>query len=109
MSARYTHAMPRALQPGDLDSFDFDAVLARHGLPRLVREVPRTLQLNVGKLCNQPCHHCHVDAGPMRTEIMDRATADRTMALLANSAGVEVVDVTGGAPELNPHFRMIVE
>jgi radical SAM/Cys-rich protein len=69
----------------------------------------KTLQINVGKLCNQACHHCHVDAGPARSEIMAAETADRVFALLARSSAVEVVDLTGGAPELNPHFRRIVE
>ena len=55
----------------------FDATLARHGLATLRRGSVATIQVNVGKLCNQACHHCHVDAGPRRTEIMTRATAER--------------------------------
>ncbi|HUI26501.1 MAG TPA: arsenosugar biosynthesis radical SAM (seleno)protein ArsS [Candidatus Kryptonia bacterium] len=73
------------------------------------RERLQTLQINVGKLCNQACHHCHVDAGPKRTEIMTRATAERLVELLARSATIATVDVTGGAPELNPHFTFLVE
>ncbi len=93
-----------------LDGFaDFDAVLGRHGLSPLRRDRVRTLQVNVGKLCNQACHHCHVEAGPKRTEIMRRRTAERIVALLASSPGVGTVDLTGGAPELNPHFRYLVE
>src|SRR5512135_2228840 len=88
---------------------DFDAVLAAHALPALRRRTAHTLQVNVGKLCNQACHHCHVDAGPKRTEIMTRATAERIVALLAASPGVETVDLTGGAPELNPNFCFLVE
>jgi radical SAM/Cys-rich protein len=87
---------------------DFAAVLASHGLDPLVRGAVRTLQVNVGKLCNQACHHCHVDAGPKRTEIMQPATAARVLDLLAASPAVEVVDLTGGAPELNPSFRDLV-
>jgi radical SAM/Cys-rich protein len=87
---------------------DFNATLAAHRCEPLVREETRTLQINVGKLCNQACHHCHVDAGPKRLEIMTRQVADRTMELLGRSPTVEVVDLTGGAPELNPHFRWLV-
>jgi len=88
---------------------DFNAALRQHHLAPLRREAPRTLQVNVGKLCNQACHHCHVDAGPKRTEIMTRATAERVIALLAASPGVETIDLTGGAPELNPSFAFLVE
>jgi radical SAM/Cys-rich protein len=86
----------------------FDATLAAHGLGRLRRARATTLQVNVGKRCNQACHHCHVDAGPARTEMMSEAVAERVLALLAASPDVELVDVTGGAPELNPHFRPLV-
>jgi len=68
----------------------------------------RALQINVGKLCNQACHHCHVEAGPRRTEVMTRAVAERAVELLRRSPGVEVVDLTGGAPELNPSFGFLV-
>jgi radical SAM/Cys-rich protein len=88
---------------------DFDATLAAHQCGPLVRQETRTLQINVGKLCNQACHHCHVDAGPKRTEIMPREVAERTIELLGQSPTVEVVDITGGAPELNPNFRWLVE
>src|SRR5713101_2441316 len=87
----------------------FDATLASHGIRAMRREVPRTMQVNVGKLCNQACHHCHVDAGPRRTEIMRRGTAEAVIALLAASASIATVDLTGGAPELNPNFRYLVE
>jgi radical SAM/Cys-rich protein len=87
----------------------FDAVLSRHGMARLRRERPRTLQVNVGKLCNQACHHCHVEAGPRRPERMARETAERVVALLVASPGIESLDLTGGAPELNPSFRYFVE
>jgi len=65
-------------------------------------------QLNVGKLCNQTCHHCHVDAGPDRKEIMTRETADLSIRALART-DIPTVDITGGAPELNPNFRWLVE
>jgi len=66
-----------------------------------------TLQINVGKLCNQTCRHCHVDAGPDRREIMTRGTAEECVRAIERS-GIRVVDITGGAPELNPQFRFLV-
>ena len=65
-------------------------------------------QINVGKLCNQTCHHCHVDAGPDRKEIMTRETAELCVRALA-ATQIPTVDITGGAPELNPNFRWLVE
>ncbi|MBI3767243.1 MAG: arsenosugar biosynthesis radical SAM protein ArsS [Deltaproteobacteria bacterium] len=87
----------------------FAATLAAHGLAPLRRVVaPTTLQVNVGKRCNQACHHCHVEAGPARTEVMADETADRVLALLAASSTIDTLDLTGGAPELNPSFRDLV-
>jgi radical SAM/Cys-rich protein len=88
---------------------DFDAVLREHALAPLRRGAPHTLQINVGKLCNQACHHCHVDAGPGRKEQMVRPVAERLMEVVAASPGVTTVDITGGAPELNVNFRYLVE
>ena len=66
-------------------------------------------QINVGKLCNMTCRHCHVDAGPDRTaEMMSRETVELCLAALDRTAAA-TVDITGGAPELNPHFRYLVE
>jgi radical SAM/Cys-rich protein len=66
-------------------------------------------QINVGKLCNMTCRHCHVDAGPDRTDqMMDRETVELCLAALDRTEA-KVVDITGGAPELNPHFRYLVE
>lgn len=87
---------------------DFNSILSSHGIGALRRCATRTLQLNVGRLCNQACHHCHVDAGPTRSEIMPAAVADRVLELLAASPAVTTLDLTGGAPELNPHFRRLV-
>jgi radical SAM/Cys-rich protein len=87
----------------------FDGALANHRLGVLTRAAPHTLQVNVGKLCNQACHHCHVDAGPKRTEQMVRATAERVLELLAQSPSIATLDITGGAPELNGNFAMLVE
>lgn len=65
-------------------------------------------QINLGKLCNQTCRHCHVDAGPDRSEIMSLETVRQCMDALATT-NIPTVDLTGGAPELNPHFRWLVE
>lgn len=65
-------------------------------------------QINVGKLCNQTCRHCHVDAGPERRETMSRETAELCIGALAQTE-IPTVDITGGAPELNPHFRWLVQ
>jgi radical SAM/Cys-rich protein len=65
-------------------------------------------QINVGKLCNQTCRHCHVDAGPDRQEMMSRETAELCIRALEKTA-IPTVDITGGAPELNPNFRWLVE
>lgn len=71
-------------------------------------EVVEVLQLNLGRLCNQTCRHCHVDAGPDRVEVMSRATMEQALAFV-DAAGVRTVDLTGGAPEMNPQFRWLVE
>ncbi|MER3423166.1 MAG: radical SAM protein, partial [Nitrospiraceae bacterium] len=67
-----------------------------------------TFQINVGKLCNQTCRHCHVDAGPDRQEQMTRETAELCIQAVAQT-DIPTVDITGGAPELNPNFRWLVE
>lgn len=86
----------------------FERALLRHGATPLERTDITILQINVGKLCNQTCRHCHVEAGPKRTEIMPRDIVERLIALAAD-AQIETVDITGGAPEMNPHFRQLVE
>jgi len=75
--------------------------------PALRRRRLETLQVNVGYVCNQACLHCHVNAGPTRTEAMTRETADQVLQYLAAS-GAATLDITGGAPELNAHFRHLV-
>jgi len=82
--------------------------LEAEGLPPLRRGTVRTLQVNVTRRCNLACHHCHVESGPKRTEALSRAAAERVLALLASSPQVEVLDLTGGAPELSEHFRALV-
>jgi radical SAM/Cys-rich protein len=86
----------------------FEAQLAQAGLYPLRATGITVFQMNVGKLCNQTCRHCHVDAGPDRTEIMSRETAEQCINALAKT-DIPAVDITGGAPELNPHFRWLVE
>lgn len=86
----------------------FDTMLQRHNLGTLTRAPLAELQINVGRLCNQACSHCHVDAGPKRTEIMARATMEKILAW-AKRGHINQVDITGGAPELNPHFRWLVD
>jgi radical SAM/Cys-rich protein len=68
-----------------------------------------TFQVNLGKMCNQTCRHCHVDAGPDRKEIMTRQTMKQCIDVLAQNQSLQTVDLTGGAPEMNPHFRWFVE
>jgi len=87
---------------------DFERALEENGCGTLVRAEATTLQINVGKLCNQACHHCHVEAGPKRTEIMPREVAERILKILTVSPSIMTVDITGGAPELNPNFQWIV-
>ncbi|BDA44657.1 hypothetical protein COCOBI_06-1350 [Coccomyxa sp. Obi] len=80
-----------------------------HGARPLRRDAATTLQLNIGLYCNQACSHCHVESSPLRKEAMDRATAQACLQLLAASRGtVRTLDITGGAPELNPQFRYLV-
>ena len=85
----------------------FTESLSTAGL-KLDRTPVEILQVNIGRLCNLACHHCHVEAGPKRTENMESATVDRVIELLGKSETIHTVDLTGGAPELNPHFRRLV-
>lgn len=86
---------------------DTRPLLLESDFPALRRDTLDTLQVNLGYLCNLSCVHCHVNAGPNRTELMDLATIDQVLALI-DKAGIRVLDLTGGAPELNPHFRYLV-
>ncbi len=81
--------------------------LAATDFPALRRAALTTLQVNVGYRCNQQCLHCHVNAGPNRKEEMGAETVDLVIRYLEVS-GVQALDITGGAPELNPHFRRLV-
>lgn len=85
----------------------FAETLAEKQHPPLTRSQVETLQINVGKLCNQVCRHCHVDAGPDRREIMTCETLADCLRAIDQSA-IQTVDLTGGAPEMNPHFEWFV-
>jgi len=86
---------------------DFQTVLKNHNVP-LKRGRFETLQINVGRKCNQTCTHCHVDAGPTRTEMMDAETARKVGAWILEHKPA-TVDITGGAPEISEHFNYFVE
>ena len=85
----------------------FGRALTERGL-ELTRGETKTLQVNVGLVCNQACRHCHLDAGPGRTEMMGPEVMSETAAY-AQRGGFETVDITGGAPELNPHTPELIE
>ncbi len=86
----------------------FEAALAAAGHATLRSAALQTLQINVGRVCNQTCTHCHVDAGPDRRESMSRQTAEQIIEFVKHSA-IQTLDITGGAPEMNPNFRWLVE
>jgi radical SAM/Cys-rich protein len=83
-------------------------LLRQYGFPPLRRARLETLQVNLGYKCNQSCLHCHVNAGPTRTEMMSAQTLEEVLRF-AGDAGIRTMDVTGGAPELHPGFRTLVE
>lgn len=85
----------------------FQKALADNGL-QLLRGQTRTLQVNVGRLCNLACRHCHVEAGPGRAEVMDRQTMDAVIRF-ARSHKFSIIDITGGAPELVPDIAYLVD
>lgn len=85
----------------------FSRKLQEHQI-QLKRQTIETLQINVGKLCNQACHHCHVEAGPTRTENMTEKTVDRIIELMRLSPELKTIDLTGGAPEMNKYFKKLV-
>jgi len=88
------------------EGLSFKTTLAQHRL-ELVRADTHTLQINLGLLCNQVCRHCHLDAGPGRQENMDARTVDAVIAYAARCR-FETIDITGGAPELNPHLPRLI-
>lgn len=91
-----------------LNNTKFEEKLGSEGLWPLRATGIETLQVNVGKRCNQACKHCHVEAGPLRTEEMTSETAEQVVAALERHPEIKTLDITGGAPELNPNFRFLV-
>ncbi len=97
----------RLLEDPNLNLPSFDSRLSDHHLNPLRADGIDILQVNVGKLCNMTCAHCHVDAGPDRREVMTRETIDLCIDAL-ESARIGTLDLTGGAPEMNPNFEYFV-
>ncbi len=114
-SLRSRHALLATTQ-AQIDTLDalilsqenFDTILERYGWQPLTPAQLDIFQINLGKLCNMSCRHCHVDAGPDRKESMDRETIEACLQALDRTTA-HTVDLTGGAPELNPHFRYLVD
>lgn len=94
---------------GDFALVPFQQKLEESGLYPLKPAGVQIFQVNVGKMCNQVCKHCHVDAGPDRKEIMTQETMEQCLHALRNNPALKTVDLTGGAPEMNPSFRWFVE
>ena len=91
----------------NLPSFEQSVDLAQGH--ELTAGTPSIMQINVGKMCNQTCQHCHVDAGPTRKEIMTQEVMRNCLDVIAKNPSIKHVDLTGGAPEMNPHFRWLVK
>jgi radical SAM/Cys-rich protein len=94
---------------GDFALVPFQQKLEESGLFPLKPTQIEIFQVNIGKMCNQVCKHCHVDAGPDRKEIMTRETMQQCIDALKSNPQLKTVDLTGGAPEMNPDFRWFVE
>ncbi|MEO6000617.1 MAG: arsenosugar biosynthesis radical SAM (seleno)protein ArsS [Chitinophagaceae bacterium] len=94
---------------GDFSLVPFQQKLKENGLYPLRPTGISIFQVNIGKMCNQVCRHCHVDAGPDRKEIMTKATMLECLLALENNPELKTVDITGGAPEMNPDFRWFIE
>jgi radical SAM/Cys-rich protein len=94
---------------GNTNLIPFHKKLETSGLYPLKPTGIEIFQVNIGKMCNQTCKHCHVDAGPDRQEIMTRETMQLCLDALKSNPQLSTVDITGGAPEMNPDFRWFVE
>ncbi len=105
------HNQFEILAHGQTDDFalvPFQQKLEESNLYPLRATGVEIFQINMGKMCNQTCKHCHVDAGPDRKEIMTRETMQQCLTVLKNNISLQTIDLTGGAPEMNPHFRWFV-
>ena len=99
------HLRPQVMPlPAELPDFE-ETIIKRKA--RIRRSHVRVLQINIGKKCDLACHHCHVEAGPKNPDNMVENTVSRIIDLLADSPTTEILDITGGAPELNPNFRRL--
>ncbi len=96
-------------QTGDFELVPFQQKLEQSGLYPLKPTQAEIFQVNIGKMCNQTCKHCHVDAGPDRKEIMTKETMQQCIEVLKNNLQLKTIDLTGGAPEMIPNFRWFVE
>jgi radical SAM/Cys-rich protein len=107
-----THEQLKILEEGNTGDFaliPFQQNLEQSDLYPLKPTQIETFQVNLGKMCNQTCRHCHVDAGPDRKEIMTRETMQQCIEVLKGNPQLKTIDITGGAPELNPNFRWFIE
>lgn len=105
-SNQLKHLSSGSFKDGSMPTFN-ESLKANNLFPLQTQKLS-ILQINVGYMCNQVCNHCHVDAGPDRKEIMTRETMQHCLDLIKNS-NVDTLDLTGGAPEMNPNFRWFVE
>lgn len=96
-------------QTGDFALVPFQQKLEQSNLYPLKPTQVEIFQVNIGKMCNQTCGHCHVDAGPDRKEIMTKETMQQCIDVLKQNPELKTVDITGGAPEMNPNFRWFIE
>ena len=96
-------------QRGDFALIPFQQKLEQSNLYPLKPAQIEIFQVNIGKMCNQTCRHCHVDAGPDREEIMTKETMQQCIEVFKNNPQLKIVDLTGGAPEMKPNFRWFVE
>jgi radical SAM/Cys-rich protein len=86
----------------------FDALLRQHDLQPLKRRAIHTVQVNIGLYCNMACSHCHVESSPSRKETMSPKVAERILQLISRTPSIQLLDITGGAPELHNMFRPLV-
>ncbi len=93
----------------EIDREGFVKRLSNAGIKGLHRTTVTTIQVNIGLRCNLACHHCHVESGPKRTEALDRRGCNRILELLERNPQVDTLDITGGAPEMHPDFRHLVQ